>query len=84
MTSSPGSRTVEPILWLKVFLDSTLKYESLEGLIDFLAFLVQKLRQNKQKLHRGIPINSLGNSYKIRGLSSKTWAPESQEVDLGL
>ena len=34
----------EPILWLKVFfLDSRLKYESIEPLIEFLAFLVQKL-----------------------------------------
>ena len=31
------------------------KYGSLEGLMDFLAFLVQKLWQNKQKLVREIP-----------------------------
>jgi len=37
------------------FLDSKLQYESLEGLMDFLAFLVQKLWQNKQKLIREIP-----------------------------
>jgi len=49
MTSSAESRTIHPILWFKVFLDSRLQYESLEGLMDFLAFLVQKLRQNKQK-----------------------------------
>jgi len=60
------------------FLDSRLQYESLEGLMDFLAFLVQKLWQNKQKIIRGIPTNSLENPYKIRGLS------ERQEVDLDL
>jgi len=58
-SSSPGSPPVEPILWLRVFLDSRLQYESLEGLMDFLAFLVQKLRQNKQELIKGIPTNSL-------------------------
>jgi len=52
MTSSLGSRTIERILCLKVFLDSWLQYESLEGLMDF---LVQKLWQNKQKLIREIP-----------------------------
>ena len=77
MTSYPGSQTIHQILWLKVFLDSRLQYESLEGLMDFPAFLVQKLRQNKQKIIRGIPTNSLGNPYKIRGLSALTWAPET-------
>jgi len=38
------------------FFDSRLQYESLEGLIDFLAFLVQKIWQNKQKITRGIPL----------------------------
>jgi len=42
----PGRRQIEPILWLKVYLDSRLKYESLECLIDFVAFLVEKLWQN--------------------------------------
>jgi len=38
MTSSfLGSRTIEPILWLKVLLDSRQQYESSEGLMDFLA-----------------------------------------------
>jgi len=37
------------------FLDSRLQYESFEGLMDFLAFLVQKLWQNKHKLIREIP-----------------------------
>jgi len=41
------TRSNEPILWLKVFLDSRLEYESLEPLIDFLAFLIQKLCQKK-------------------------------------
>jgi len=55
MTSSPGSQTIHPILWFKVFFYSKLQYESLEGLIDFLAFLVQTLWQNKHKLFREIP-----------------------------
>jgi len=56
MTSSfLGSRTIEPILWLKVLLDSRQQYESSEGLMDFLAFMIQKLWQNKQKLIREIP-----------------------------
>jgi len=40
MTSSSGNRTIEPMSWHKVFLDSRL--QSLEGLMDFLAFLFQK------------------------------------------
>jgi len=59
MTSYPGRRTIHQILWRNVFLDSRLEYESLEGLMDFLAFLVQKLWQNQQKLIRGIPNTSL-------------------------
>ena len=35
-------------------LDSRLQYECLEGLMDFLAFLVQKFWPNKQKLIREI------------------------------
>jgi len=31
------------------FLDSRLQHETSVGLMDFLAFLLQKLRQNKQK-----------------------------------
>ena len=53
MTSSlPASRPSEPILWLKVSLNSRLQCKSLEGLMDFLAFLVQNLWQNKHKLIR--------------------------------
>jgi len=77
MTSYPGSQTIHHILWLKVFLDSRLQYESLEGLMNFLAYLVQKLWQNKQKIIRGIPTNSLGNPYKIRGLSAIPWGPQT-------
>jgi len=43
-------------------LDSRLQYESLEGLTDILAFLVQKLWQNKQKLIRKIPENYSASS----------------------
>jgi len=35
------------ILWLKVLLNPGLKYELLEPLIDFLAFLVPKLGQKE-------------------------------------
>jgi len=41
-------RSNEPILWLKVLLDSRLEYESLEPLIDFLAFLVSVMLKNSQ------------------------------------
>jgi len=34
-----------PIFWLAVFLDSMWEYRFLEPLIEFLAFLVQKLGQ---------------------------------------
>jgi len=44
----------KPILWLKVFLDSRLEYESLEPLIEFLAFMIQKLRQKNSNIS-GIP-----------------------------
>ena len=37
-----------------LFLDSRLQYESLEGLMDFLAFLVQKLWPNFRILIREI------------------------------
>jgi len=63
MTSYPESRTIYQILLLKVFLDSRLQYESLEGLMNFLEFLVQTLWQSKQKIIRGIPTNSPGNPY---------------------
>jgi len=43
--------------------------------MDFLAFLVEKLWKNKQKIIRGIPINSLRIPYKIRGLSAIAWGP---------
>jgi len=43
--------------------------------MDFLAFLVEKLWQNKHKFIRGILTNSFGISYKICGLLSITWAP---------
>jgi len=59
------------------FLGSRLQYKSLEGLMDFLAFLVQKLRQNKQKIMRGIVTNSLGISFKIRGFSVIILTPET-------
>ena len=39
----------------RIFLDSRLQYESFEGLMDFLAFLVQKLWPNFRILIREIP-----------------------------
>jgi len=48
---------VAQIVW-----DSRLQYESLEGLMDFVAFLVHKLWQNNLKPYREIPTNPLGNS----------------------
>ena len=61
----------------QIFLDSRLQYESLEGLMDFLAFLVQKLWQNKQKLIREIPRNYSAMSSMIWDLLALTWAPET-------
>jgi len=61
----------------KFFLDSRLQYESSEGLMDFLAFLVQKLWQNKQKLTREIPLTYSVMSSMILGLLALTWAPET-------
>jgi len=60
-SSSPGSRLTEPILWLKVLLDSKLQNESLEPLIDFLAFLVPNLQPNFRKLIRETPENFSAN-----------------------
>jgi len=68
MTStSRGSSTIEPNLWLKALLDMdfTLQDKSLGGLMEFLAFLVQKLWPNVRKFIRGIPSNSLGQGYSI-------------------
>jgi len=42
-SSSPESRTIESISWLKFFLDSMLQYQSVEHLMDFLMFLVEKV-----------------------------------------
>jgi len=76
MTSYPGSRTIHQILWLKVFFDSRLQYESLEDLMDFLAFLVQKLWQKKQKLIREIHWTYSAMSSMIWGLLALTLASE--------
>ena len=48
-------RSHAPIFWLAVFLDSMLKYVSLEPLIKFLAFLVQKLCQKYSENVRNVP-----------------------------
>jgi len=45
--------------------------------MDFLAFLVQKLRKNNQKLVREISHKPLGNSYQIWDLFALTFSPET-------
>ena len=45
--------------------------------MDFLAFVVQKLWQNKQKLIKEIPWNYSTMSSMIWGLLALTWAPET-------
>jgi len=47
--SGPGRQGQEPIFWLGNLWETRLFYESLEGLIGFLAFLVQKLWPKKCK-----------------------------------
>jgi len=54
-------------------------YESLEGLMDFLAFLVPKLWPKYCKLIREIPANPLGNSWNISNFLTITLAPETLE-----
>jgi len=49
-SSSPESRPKEPILWCKIVFASRLYYGSLEGLSDFLTFLLPKLWPNFRKL----------------------------------
>ena len=46
----PGCQSNEPIVSLKFFVEARLSYESLEPLIDFLAYLDQKLCHKKQKV----------------------------------
>jgi len=59
------------------FFYSRLQNESLEGLMDILAFLVQTLRQNKQKVIRVIPGFYSVYSPLNWGLLAITWAPET-------
>ena len=66
------------------FLDSRLLYKTLEGLMDFLTFLVQKLGQNKQKLIREITWNYSAYSLIIWGFLALAWHQKCQEVDLDL
>jgi len=51
MTSYPGSRKIH-----QVFLDSRLQYESLEGLMDFLAFLFKSYGKTSKKQLGGSPL----------------------------
>ena len=77
-SSSPGSQPNKSISWLKVLLHSRLWYESFEGLIDFLAFLVKKSWQNNIILIQETPANPLGNClfYVVLAI---TLAPEMLE-----
>ena len=59
--SGPGRQRQEPILWLEILLETRLFYKSLEGLIGFLAFRVQKLLSKKGKKIREIPRNPFGD-----------------------
>jgi len=72
-----GSQTIHQILWLEVFLDCKLQHESLEGLMEFPGFLVQKLWQNQQKLIREIRRNHSAMSLMIWGPLAPTSAPET-------
>jgi len=53
-----------PILWLAVFLDSRAEYAFLEPLIEFLAFLVQKLGQKTANWY-GVFLNIFGAFPKL-------------------
>jgi len=46
--SGPGRQCQEPIFRLEILLETRLFYESLEGLIGFLASLVEKLWPKRQ------------------------------------
>ena len=46
----PGRQSNELIVSLKFFLETRLSYESLEPLIDFLAYLDQKLYHKNQRV----------------------------------
>jgi len=80
MTSSgPGSLRHEPFFWLEFLFYFRLSYKSIVGLMDFLAFLVQKLWPNFRKLIREIHINPLGNSSNIWKSLSITFKLETLE-----
>jgi len=55
--SGPGRQRQEPIFSFEILLETRLLYESLERLIGFLAFLVQKLWPKKGK--------KIGKSHEI-------------------
>ena len=77
VTSGESNHPSDLVTRTKFFfiLDSRLQYESLEGLMDFLAFLVQKLWPNFRILIREIPRNYSALSSTIWGLLAPTWAP---------
>ena len=66
MTSSgPGCQSQEPFFWLGFLLETRLWYKSLEGLMDFLAFLVPKLWPKCHKSIREISTNPQRHSWNI-------------------
>jgi len=63
--SSPGSRRYESFFWLEFLLASRQSYKSLEGLLDFPAFLVPALWPNSRK------IENSWNSWNFFGITFK-------------
>jgi len=49
-------------------------FRGFDGLSSISGSKVMAIQAN---IIRGIPTNSLGNPYKIRGLSAITWGPET-------
>jgi len=77
--SSHGTRPIEPISCLKVLLDSRLQYDFLQGLIDIVAFLVQKVWQNNRISIREIPRKFPRYLLRVCSLLTTTLEPEMLE-----
>jgi len=56
----PDTEKNEPKLWLKIWFDSRLKYESLEPLMNFPGVLVTKVWPEDPNLLRNMLINFRG------------------------
>ena len=79
MSISCGNRPIESISSLEVLLDSRLEYESLEGLIDFVVFLVPKLWPKVWKLIGEILAISCQKSFLCLEFFFITFEPEILE-----